>query len=297
MARYPYRSVEETSSAMSALQASYGRDHPSYASTLSATAKLMARNPGEQIAMMREALATLRRTVAPQSELISAAKSNLGKDLLALPGRLRTAQDVAEGTRLLREVVVEKHRRGAPAPVEQMHLINNALGFAEARQLADTQALLEQSRLETRRYFQPSDAVSRDLDHMADRLLYRQGQRARADRNFAARLQANREFMRTAVAGRSGNEYRLSVILGQSLIYRALYAFEQCRKDEARAYLRQAVDFDRRALGIDDPATATAQSFLDNLFERGQMHDDTDGRMLYPDDLDRLNRQARDCGR
>ncbi|MGO4777844.1 hypothetical protein AB4084_20445, partial [Lysobacter sp. 2RAB21] len=220
----------------------------------------------------------------------ASVKGNLGKDLIHLPPPWRTDADIRDGIVFLQQTIEERDRMGVPAVTDRSQLILGLLRYGDERQVAQARTLLDINRRQALLYYSPQDGVMQRIDQLDDRLLFREGKRERADANFARKIEAAREFMRTADAARlSSHDSWRANMLSQSLSYRALYAHEHCRKDQALAFLREAVDFDRRALGPGHDATRSAMSYLDHLSRQGRMMDTT-GFLLPVAELDALNR-------
>jgi hypothetical protein len=84
-------------------------------------------------------------------------------------------------------------------------------------------------------------------------------------------------------------------VLSQSLVFRALHAHQRCDRAQALAFLRQAESFDRRVLGADNPITQEAANSLNSLLRNGPIIATADAWLMPPDELERINRQARAC--
>jgi serine/threonine protein kinase/tetratricopeptide (TPR) repeat protein len=295
LARYPNISNDDVARALAVLKASYGSDHPAYAAALSAGAWAVARDPREKIALLRQAVDTLQRSVGPGTDATLAAQYNLGKDLIGLPDALRTPRDVAEGMELLQYVMNETSRAGIPPVNVRTLVIVNLLVFGDASQLPRAQALLDENRRDAQRYYRPGDGEVTYLEYLSDWLLFRQGRHEQADRNFARRIEAADGFMRGAHAGMDSEGIRRSGVLSQSLVFRALHAHQRCDRAQALAFLRQAESFDRRVLGADNPITQEAANSLNSLLRNGTIIATADAWLMPPDELERINRQARAC--
>ncbi|MFQ6312250.1 serine/threonine protein kinase [Lysobacter capsici] len=297
LARYPSISNDDVSKALAVLKASYGSDNPAYAMALSAGAWAAAPDPTERIVLLRQALATLQRTMGPHAEPTMTAQFILGKELMYLPEDARTAADFAEGVALVRQAVDGRSRSGIPSVLERNDLIGGLLAHGDARQLALVQTLVDNNRGDALRYYSPDDYQVKYLEYAADWLLYRQGHYAQADRNFARRIEASSEFMRTAHPGQSSFELLRSSLLSQSLLFRALYAYQQCDNAQTEFFLQQAVSFSRRALGAESPAAKSATANLEQLRRHGRMIDSAGSTGLPPEELERFNRQVQQACR
>ncbi|KRB08740.1 hypothetical protein ASD86_05355 [Lysobacter sp. Root690] len=295
LARYPNSSNDDVAKALAVLKASYGGDNPTYAMALSAGAWAVAPDPREKIALLRQAVDTLQRTTGPRTEVTLAAQYNLGKDLIGLPDALRTPHDLAEGMELLQYVMNEMSRAGVPPVNVRTMVIVSLLMYGDPGQLPRARALLDENRREALRYYRPGDGEVTNLEYISDWLLYRQGQQEQADRNFARRIEDADAFMREANADLDSEGIKRSGLLSQSLVFRALYAHQRCDRAQALAFLRQAESFDLRVFGADNPITQAVTNSLDSLRRHRRMIATADGWLMPPDELERINRQARAC--
>ena len=297
LAYYPKTSNDDVSKALAVLKASYGSENPGYAAALSAGAWAAEPDPVKRIVLQRQALAILQRTIGPHAESTMNSRFILGKELVYMPDEARTAAGFAEGVALMRQAVNERSRSGIPSVLERNDLIVGLLAFGDARHLALAQSLVEDNRSEALRYYSPDDLQVKYLENAADWLLYRQGHYAQADRNFARRIEASGEFMRTAHAGQPNAERLRSYSLIQSMVFRALYAYQQCDNARAETLLQQANEFSRRALGADSSAAQSASANLEGLRKRGRIVDTSSSSRLPPEELERFNRQVQQACR
>ncbi|WP_157499942.1 serine/threonine-protein kinase [Lysobacter sp. Root983] len=297
-AQYPHQVQEDIEGALTQLEASHGRDSPTFAMALGGISWAIARDDKDNVRLLREALSTLQRTAGPQAEQTIALKGNLGAALISLSGVQRTPRDVAEGIELLRQTIEEKRRSGIAAPYERSLLVSTILADGDISRLAEAQRQVDESLREAERYYGgPHDLLLQDLSQLGDQLLYVRGEREQADRRFAQRIEDNRAFLDRKLLERTSEDYLRAHFLNRALVFRALHAHETCRRIDAAAHLDRALRFDERVLDRDDPITLTVRGYRDSLRDQGLMLDTTNALWLSKSETEAVNRRARACNK
>ncbi|UOF16821.1 serine/threonine protein kinase [Lysobacter capsici] len=244
LSEYPRAdSPQKIKQALDAITAAYGREHPDYGWALSVSSWAIARDPRENVRLLREAVAILERNQGPLGPLALSAKGNLGKDLLQLPDAYRTAADIAEGIALLEKIIDDKRRIGVPAPGDRINLIQALLRYGGEAQLDQAARLIEESTADARLYYAKGDIPPAQAEFYRNVLRFRRDDQPQADRGFAELAQA--ELARTGAGAADQAKYDRnrrahSIMAAQALVYRALYALQTCRREQARSLLDQA---------------------------------------------------------
>jgi len=277
------------------LEAAYGRDHPEYALATMLAAWNLQIPANEKIAMSRTAIGVLERTLGADSEEVLSEKASFGGLLLDQLRDEREPQRAEEGFALLEAAIRGERARGFSAAWNELFLAHNIVIQGRADRLPRAAALLRSAAADQRMAFVAGDLFSLELAQFQDKLLYRQGQRAQADRNFARRIEANRAFLAAPWVGRNSNDYGRGVTLHESLMYRAFYAYENCDVPRARTYLEQALAFDLRAYGPDNVMSQTARIYLSSLRTRTPLRAVMNSVLISTDEMTAINRRAEAC--
>jgi hypothetical protein len=277
------------------IEATYGRDHPEYATAASLAAWALQIPPNEKIAMMRTAVGVLERTLGADSEPLLTTKAGFANLLLDQLRDEHEPQRAEEGFALLEAAIRGKRARGFSVAWDELFLAHDIVIQGRAERLPQAAALLRSAAADQRMNVAAGDLYPLELAQFQDKLLYRQGQRAQADRNFARRIEANRAFLAAPWVGRDSNDYGRGVTLHESLMYRAFYAYENCDVPRARTYLEQALAFDLRAYGADSVMSQTAKIYLSNLRTRTPLRAVMNSVLISTDEIAAVNRRAAAC--
>ncbi|MFD1299738.1 protein kinase [Lysobacter gummosus] len=294
LSQYPSAdSPREIEQALANIGAAYGREHPDYGWALSASSWAIARDPRDNIRLLREAVGILQRTRGARSEVTLGAQGNLGKDLIEMPDKFRGATDFDEGTALLERNIEAKRAIGVPAPAERTTLIRAMLLYGGQAQLDTAERLLSESTIDSRLYYAPDDAQPAQVAFFRNVLLFRRGQHAQADQGFARLIEA--EF-----AAATGEHERRSRLHAQTLIkaltFRALYATQRCQREQALAYLAQASRV-ADAISASDAAMARIlRDYRNALLSRSPLPASGPDRLVHTQVIEETNRLARSCG-
>lgn len=155
---------------------------------------------------------------------------------------------------------------GLPSPWQHLKLAEGLTNFGPDERLAEASKLLDISADEARRYFSENDTYSLEVVVFRNKLLYRKGEKARADSGFADWIGRNREFIATIGAdGRGVNDFIRAMTLYEAMLYRGFYAYERCDKPQAASQWRQAQDLAGRAFGADDNRRKVVGDMLADL--------------------------------
>lgn len=285
--------AEAMAKGLALIERAYGREHPDYAFASSIVVWGEGYSARKKIGVMRDAVRVLERRTGPRSERTLSIQGSLGALLLDTPLADRGPQDTEAAFSLLAQVVRDKDLAGLPSPSERLTLAHGITVRGSATRLPEARRLLDRAASDAPRYYLPSDAYFLMLAQFDDKLLYREGHRALADHRFAARLDANRDFLRSGRIDRDFNNRTRALTLLESLLYRALYAYESCRDPEAERHLREALAFGK-ATSIDLYET-TARDYLAALRATGRMRSGADSVLIAPDELEAVNRRAQHC--
>ena len=269
------------------IEAAYGREHPEYAMTLLPLSNALSGQQRDNVAPLREALRITERTLGPRHESTLQVRRSLASRLSDQPSNLTRPSDHLEAERLFRENIEIKRRAGLPAPMETLFLGHSLLIHGKRADLAQAAALFEQARRDAALYYRPDDRYPLTANQFWYQARYLMGHRAEADRGFARNIDTR--------IGKPGLTSNLTV--HDSFIYRALYAYENCRTSEAETLLKQAVESDTRAFGTDHFTLRDAQGYLLNLRKHGRMVNTTGGQLIPAYELDEANRRAQACSR
>lgn len=255
---------------LSIIAATYGRDHPEYASALTASIWHMPETRREKIALMEHAIDVLTRSVGARSERTLYARSRLGYFLLDISGNQRNRGDSERGFSLLEGVIRDSRASGLPAPWQHLKLAEGLTNFGPDERLAEAARLLDIAAGEAQRYFSESDTYSLEVIVFRNKLLYRMGEKARADSGFADWIGRNRAFIATITTDSRGvNDFIRAMTLYEAMLYRGFYAYERCDRSQAALQWRQAEDLARRAFGADDYRRMLVRDWLADLGRDG----------------------------
>jgi len=244
LSEYPRTdSPQQIKQALDAITAAYGREHPDYGWALSVSSWAIARDPRENVRLLHDAVAILERNQGPLGPLALSAKGNLGKDLLQLPDAYRTSADLTEGIAVLEKAIDDKRRIGVPAPGDRINLLQALLRFGDDAQLDQATRLVEESAADARLYYAKGDIQPAQAELYRNVLRFRRGDQPRADRGFEELAQTELAHVGAGAADQAKydrNRRSHSIIAAQALVYRALYALQTCRREQARSLLGQA---------------------------------------------------------
>lgn len=282
---------------LSLIESVYGKDHPEYAAAISSVMPLLRREPEEKVALLQQAVDVLTRTTGRYSERTLSARSMQAQLLTDLPGTDRRGPLMQRGITLLEGVINDKKRSGVPAALDQLKLAWALIGHGPDAQLGRAAELIRECQNDALAYFAPGDGYRLQVGVFSDKLLYRQGHRALADRSFAARISANADFIERATPKRSIKEHILASTLHESMIYRAFYAYETCDRHSATTLLRRAVRFSEGVFGVNGYNAIQARSVLVNLERQDRMELGDDQALIAPSALDAINARAKRCKR
>lgn len=280
---------------LAVIEASYGRDHPEYAAAIGAAIPNFGVAPDEKIAMLRHAVAVLDRTIGPYSERALSLRTTLGRLLIDLPGTDRRYEHAQRGMAVLEGVIRDKRRSGVPAPWERLKLAYALIVYAPEARMAQADALIRISRRDATVYFEEGDSYRMQVGIFGDKLLYRTGERAQADRNFAYRIESNRAFIANPDLEHGINDRIRAVTLHESLLYRGFHAYETCDRARAEAFFREALRFDLLAFGADSNMLREPRTLLASLAGHGPLRVGDDQALIVPSELAALNARAAAC--
>ncbi|MGO1071674.1 serine/threonine protein kinase [Lysobacter sp. CA199] len=277
------------------IAAAYGREHPEYVDATVIGLPMTTHNAREESEGWAWGLRVRESKFGPDNEQVVDARRNYAMSLFRIPPEMRRPDDIPRALALLRQTLDEKRRAGIPAPLEEMFLGHYLGHFGRDEDLEQASALLTAARQDMRRYFKPTDLFPTLTELFWDRLLYRRGRFVEADRNFAARLQANADWLRSDRIDPESLHKNEREAIHAALLYRAFYAYQTCDRPRAEAFLRQAIDFSTRAFSTDAGPADIAKNFLDDLQKRGRISGVDTGELLAPAELDTMNRLAQRC--
>ncbi|KAB8172210.1 protein kinase [Lysobacter maris] len=298
-AQYPKVDADSVRQALERVRIAYGDDAPQYASALSSSAWAIGRDHRESIEMGRQSLSILQRTLGERAAWTMVAKANLANALIDLDRDERRPEDIEEAIRLLWETIQAKQSAGIPAPVERQFLLKTIVNEGDKSKLSQVDALIEQGRRETLESTgdQNSEHSLRlqIFDQLGARLRYLAGEREKADAVLAAIIEGHRGQIEHPTPAVPSQARITSLMITQSLLYRALYAFESCHPDLAKGFLREGYAFSQSTLGEEDDTTRTIKSYLDNMDDRGLMIDDTGALWISASENQAVNQRASAC--
>ena len=269
------------------IEAAYGRQHPEYALSLQMLSTIAARESRDNVEPLREALRISQSTLGPRHETTLYLRRVLAMRLPDLPPDILKPSDLNEAEALFTQNIRIKREAGIPAPWEKLMLGYLLLYRGEAEDLRRADVLLNDSRLDAQRYFEPKDTYSAMAHLFWSGLLYQQGHRAAADREFAGIIETYRD----------DHSYRAQLYLRDSLMYRSVYAYENCNQAQAETYLKQALTSERDRLGADHFVTRDTANFLGNLQKHGRLFSTTGAQVPPKRILDTADLRAQMCVR
>ncbi|UHQ23219.1 serine/threonine protein kinase [Lysobacter sp. 5GHs7-4] len=251
---------------LSIIEATYGREHPEYAWALNSAMWHMPKSAQEKIALMEHAIGVLTNNLGPRSERTLNARSRLGYFMLDMSSDHRTDADTLRGFTLLGDAIRDMQASGLPTPWQRLKLAEGLTNFGPKERLADAAELLNVAAGEAGRYFSADDNYVLELTVFQNKLLFRRGQHALADRGFADWITKNQSFIATTRSdAQSVNEYIRAMTLYESMLYRGLHAYQTCDRKGAAAQWRSAEDLAGRALGDEGYQQLTARRMLADL--------------------------------
>lgn len=293
---HPGEAAEAIRKGLVVIEAAYGREHPEYAAALAEAMWHMPISQREKVALMEEAVEMLTRRVGPRSERALYARSRLGYLLLDMPGAQRTQADTDRGFALLDGVIRDLHASGLPAPWQRLKLAEGLVNFGPTSRLTEAKRLLDIAAEDARRYFSANDSYSMEAGVFRNKLLYRMGERARADRAFSEWIGANQRFIMAAKSdGGSVNDFIRAMTLFESMLYRALYAYEICDLSQAESQLRRAKALARRAFGADDHRVWLVENVRKGMQRRAALQISGDSGIIPPHVLAASNARHARC--
>lgn len=294
--QYPRPVKEDTKGALVRIESSYGRDNPTYGIALNLAGWAIARDRRDEVRLRREALDILRRTIGPNADQTATVEGNLGSVLAELALAENRPREYIEAVDMMRHAIAAKGKAGIPAPFDRVSLVGAIVSAGDQARAAEAQAQIRSLRREAKFFYKPPlDYLAQYTEYLDAQLSYLSGDGARADRTFARAIETNRQRLETAPPVRSNQEYVPSLILSKSLVFRALYAYETCRKAQALEYLQQARQFGERAFGPDDATTLMVRGYQDRLRDSGRIQEAVNGFWISATVADAANRRAQAC--
>ena len=291
----PDQPTYDIGKALASIRAAYGSGHPEYATALSTAAASIALDPADRRAKTRAAAALLERTVPPNSDPRLSANFNLALDLIYSPGA-DPARDRAEGLDLLRRTIEAKRRAGLPTILENYLLVESLADYGDDASLPELQARLDDYRAQLATVFPPDNYRFAHVRYRQAHLLYLLGRRDQADREFAALLASERDFIAADGRGEGPllDQHGRSPDLVRALVYRGLFALEQCRDSEGRDLLARAVRLAEAARGGDAELTRRVRALYEGL-RAGRVAAAATPTLLREAERARLERSLRAC--
>ncbi|AWV06703.1 serine/threonine-protein kinase [Marilutibacter maris] len=298
--QYPRVDADSVRQALEQIRVAYGDDNPQYADALSSSAWAVAHDRRESIELGRQSLSIQQRVLGDKAAWTMIAKANLANSLIALDRDERHPEDIEEAIRLLWETIQAKQNAGIPAPIERQLLLKTMVNEGDTSKLSQVDALIERGRQETLESTGDQDGEDslrlQIFDQLGARLRYLAGEREKADALFAAIIEKYRDLLEHPTRAVPSQAQTTSLMITQSLLYRALYAFESCHPDLAKGFLQQGYAFSQSTLGDEDNATRTIKSYLDNMNDHGLMVDDTGALWISVSENQAVNERAAACG-
>lgn len=234
------------------IEAAYGREHPEYAMAAMIASYTAPGDNRDSIASLREVVGISERTLGHNHETSVRTRTVLAMRLLSMSQRNQLPKDDHEIEALLTENLRIKQKAGLRASRETQVLARFLMVRGTRVDLPRAKVLLQQAQIDARRYYEPDDAFTRIVAQMTISLDYLLGQRAQADAAFARQVVADSaDVSDTTTAG-----------IHESLMYRALYAYETCRDSDAASLLTRAMEDDERRQGPDATSTREARAYL-----------------------------------
>lgn len=269
------------------IEAAYGRKHPEYASALLPWSTAMAGAKRDNVDVLREALRICEATLGPRHESSLQARMALAALLQDLPPSQMRLEHHLEAERLFEENIAIKRQSGLPALYESAFLAHSLFKYRGREQIPRAVALLESVRAQAPLYYGPNDFLPLFANLLWTEVRYLEGNRAEADREFAHLIEVR--------FGRPG--LNSSMTVHTSLMYRALYALETCRRADAEALLSRALQSDLDTLGPTHFASADARGYLNSVRKHGLMLNTTGAQAIPAYELKDANRRAAACAR
>ncbi|MET4730484.1 tRNA A-37 threonylcarbamoyl transferase component Bud32 [Lysobacter enzymogenes] len=260
LSHYPHVSRGSARATLGRLEAGYGRDHPAYALALSRLAWTLAPDRAQELQLQRQAVAILERNLA-HSEMLFNARSNFAKALMGRGEDRPSPSGLDEGVALLRRNVVERERAGLPPQADRFTIAFNLAQYGSDPALPLARQALDEAARAAPRFYRPYDVEWLNMRAIDAAVRYREGHYASADAEFARLL---RELER-APATTGLSLARRNDSHAMALLYRGVYAFRQCRRPEAAAFMDSAV---RLSDAPDMPVSAAIVAEI-RAFERG----------------------------
>ncbi|RDZ26157.1 serine/threonine-protein kinase [Lysobacter silvisoli] len=268
------------------IEAAYGHEHPEYAASLLLASPALAGQRRNNVDALREAVGIYERTLGPKHESTLAARLQLAARLHDLPPETVRPSDHLQAERMLEDNIRIKRAAGLPTTLETIFLAHSLLLHGPRSELPRAEALLAQLRPDAPRHFDPDNRYRLMIDQFWIQVRYLGGHRAEADREFARTIRQR--------GGKPGFVSNLTV--HDSYSYRALYAYETCRRGEAIALLERTVAADLRIFGEEGFPTRDAKGYLDNLRRHGRMINTTGAQLVPAYELAEANARAARCG-
>ena len=316
LSQYPQATASsaEVSQALATIASAYGRDNLDYGWALSASSWAIARNPRENIDLLREGVSILERSQGPKGILALNAKGNLGKDLLKLPEAVRGLGDIAEGTALLRKIIDDKHSIGVPAPRDRVNLIRGLLQYGDESQLAQAERLLGEARIDSGLYYAANDTQPALVELLQGMLLLRRGQYVQADLGLARLVGQELERLDGSNSNSSGsngpgsnnpdsnrriqsqrNRNAHLTVAALALAYRGLYALQTCHRDEANKHLDDAHRLIASAPAPDAALVRALDAYRDDAREHPALRAPVVDSFAHATVIEETNRRWRAC--
>ncbi|MGO4775713.1 hypothetical protein AB4084_09425, partial [Lysobacter sp. 2RAB21] len=224
--------------------ASYGARHPEYAEVLRLESlhDVMRGQYDNSLSKAREAVNICERAFGPTHEQTLRVRLNLATKLAFGPDSTWDSPKYREGMSILEDLVQTGSEADIPMPYEKMVLATALAWSAPEHELPRAERILREVQADIRRYLPARAAAGSYVDFALATALYRSGQQAQADAQFA-------RFIDT-VEGGPRTKSDMYGLVHEALMYRVLYAMSDCRRDDALGALRHALrnDHERRNL-------------------------------------------------
>ncbi|RDZ27301.1 serine/threonine protein kinase [Lysobacter silvisoli] len=264
---------EQTLTGERLIEASYGRDHPTYAYAIITGSNIRSSNDArDNLAVLRRGLAIYQATLGPTHPQTLQAKYRIAARLGDLAPSLQRPGDFEELIGLFEDNIRIKRAGHLPAPWEELYLGRALTRKGGAANLEAGASWLRVSQENVRRYFAPDDLYGMFTRNSVAESRYLRGDPAGADRDFA--------LIREQLRGKPG--FANQVMTHYALLYRAAYAHQTCRRAEAERLLTEAYDTDLGVTGAHSFITRDALAYLEHFRRHGNLHNDDSSSLLYP---------------
>ncbi|RDZ26158.1 serine/threonine-protein kinase [Lysobacter silvisoli] len=268
------------------VESAYGRNHPQYALALLNASRAIARGSMDNADQLREVLRIFDRTLGPSHALTIRARGILAARLQEQAPALARPSDIRESIALLHQNYEFNRKIGIPLTWDEVYLARALILHGRREDLPRAQALLRSADQGFARYFAPGDGRLPETGaYLGDVLRYLQGGRAEADIAFAAAIERYRD----------NDSFVARQALRDSLLYRALHAYETCDRDRALAFLDQVLAVDRLSLREQDVAPRESRGYLDALRRHDRMINTSGAYTIPAYALDEANARAASC--